>query len=141
MSREPQTYFCKQVSIVFGNHIVTGWADDNFVAYEKNGDGTTTKFGCDGEIVRSIDPDTSYKIDLSLLHTSRTNAFLQNKYNQDQITGDGYFPLMIKDLRGTVLLQADYAWVAKPAGRGFGKEAPNTEWEIQTGEATIVEGG
>ena len=138
--RKPQTYFCKQVLIALGSHVVTGWADDNFVSYEKNGDGTTTKYGCDGEIVRSIDPNTSYKIKLSLLHTSLTNGFLQNKYNQDQETGEGYFPLMIKDLRGTVLFQSDYAWIAKPANRSFGKQAPNTDWEIETGEATVTEG-
>lgn len=123
-----------------GNHVVSGYSDDNFVGYEKNGDGTATKYGCDGEVVRSIDPNTSYKVNLSLLHTSETNNYLQNKYNQDQETCDGFFPVMIKDLRGTVLFQADYAWVAKPAGRSFGREAPNTDWEIQTGEATVTEG-
>ena len=137
---KPGTYFCKDVLIAMGNHIVSGYADDNFVNYEKNGDGTTTKVGCDGEVVRSIDPDRSYIVKLSLLHTSRTNAFLQSKYEQDQIDGTGFFPVMIKDLRGTVLFQSDYGWVAKPANRSFGKVAPNTDWEIQVGEASIAEG-
>lgn len=138
---KPTTYNCKQIMIALGGHSVSGsgLAEDNFVGYEKNGDGTTTKYGCDGEIVRSIDPNGSYKVTLSLLYSSPTNGYLQNQYNKDQASNDGYFPIMIKDLMGKTLFQAEYAWVAKPGSRQFGKEAPNMEWEIQTGEATAVE--
>lgn len=49
------------------------------------------------------------------------------------------FPILIKDLRGGLVLQADQAWVTKPASRVRGKETNNNEWEIQTGVATLTE--
>ena len=49
-----QTYNPKKITIAFGTHIVTGYADDSFVTITAAGDGTTFKQGCDGEIIRSV---------------------------------------------------------------------------------------
>lgn len=130
-----QTYNPKQVLIALGNHSVTGYADDSFINVEKNGDGTVKKVGCDGEIVRAIDPDKSYKVTLSLLQTSPSSKFLQQQFDRDQKDGEGIFPVLIKDLKGGVIFSADSGWVAKPAARGYGKDSTNREWEIDTGEA------
>ena len=134
-----KTYNPKEVIVSFGHHMVTGYADDSFVTIDANGDGVTKKVGCDGEIVRSISPDDTYVVKLSVLQTSETNAYLQNKINQDLKSGDGMFPLMVKDLKGGMLFSTDAAWPAKPASRGFGKESNNREWEIHTGSATLTE--
>lgn len=134
-----KTYNCKEVTIALGNHIATGLADDSFVAIESSGDGVTKKVGCDGEIVRSISPDDTYIVKLSLLQTSGTNSFLQQKFNQDQKTGEGMFPILIKDLKGGMVFSSDAAWPIKPTSRGFGKEATNREWEIHTGSGVINE--
>ena len=55
-----QTYNPKKISMSFGTHMPTGYADDSFVSIEPNGDGITKKVGCDGEIVRSVSPDDTY---------------------------------------------------------------------------------
>lgn len=96
-----------------GTHSVTGLADDAFVSVEPAGEGVTKKVGCDGEIVRSISPDKTSTVKITLLQTSDSNSFLQQMYNQDQQNGDGIFPLMIQDLMGGVLFSAEEAWVAK----------------------------
>ncbi len=134
-----KTYSPDQVLIALGAHSVTGYADDSFISIESSSDGVTKKTGCDGEIVRSISPDHSFKITLTLLQTSDTNAWLQEQYNRDQKTGDGIFPVLIKDLKGGLLFSADEAWAVKPANRGFGKEASNREWQIDTGAAVLNE--
>lgn len=134
-----KTYNPKEVIISFGNHMVTGYAEDSFVTIDPNGDGVTKKVGCDGEIVRSVSPDDTYVIKLSVLHTSATNSFLQNKFNQDVKTGDGMFPVLIKDLKGGMVFSTDAAWPTKPASRGFGKEASNREWELATGSGVLTE--
>ena len=139
MSGVIKTYNPKQVLISFGNHMVSGYAEDSFVTVDPNGDGVTKKVGCDGEIVRSISPDDTYVIKLSVLHTSATNSFLQNKFNQDIKTGDGMFPVLIKDLKGGMLFSTDAAWPSKPASRGFGKEASNRDWELHTGSGVLTE--
>lgn len=136
---EVKTYNPKQVTMAFGSHIVTGYADDSFIDISPNGDGVTKKVGCDGEIVRSISPDGTYVLKLSVLQTSSTNTFLQERYAQDQKNGEGMFPVLIKDLKGTMKFSTDSAWVAKPASRAYGKESNNREWELHTGEAELEE--
>ena len=132
-----KTYNPKEVTIALGNHIVVGYADDSFITIDPNGDGVTKKVGCDGEIVRSISPDDTYIVKLTVLQTSETNSFLQNRFKQDRQTGDGMFPILIKDLKGGMVFSSDAAWPAKPASRGFGKESNNREWELHTGSGAV----
>lgn len=134
-----KTYNPKEVIMTLGNHIVTGYAEDSFIGIDPNGDGVTKKVGCDGEIVRSISPDNTYIVKLSVNQYSATNSFLQKRLQQDKKTGDGMFPILIKDLKGGMVFSAESAWPSKPASRGYGKEAGNREWEIHTGEATLEE--
>lgn len=133
------TYNPKKVTISLGNHIVTGFADDSFVSIDPNGDGVTKKVGCDGEIVRSISPDDTYIVKLSVLQTSPTNAWLQRMFAADVENGTGMFPILVKDLSGSTVFKAAQAWPAKPASRGFGKESSNREWELHTGSGTLTE--
>ena len=135
-----KTYNAKEVTIACGSHLVTGLADDSFVSMESGGDWITYKYGCDGEIARAVSPNNTLLIKVTLLQTSDSNSFFQKQHNIDMSPGgDGTFPIMVKDMRGGLLAQADQAWVTKPATRVRGKESNNNEWEIQTGEATMEE--
>lgn len=139
MAGKVKTYNPKEVTMALGTHIASGYAEDSFITIDPNGDGITKKVGCDGEIVRSVSPDGTFIVKVSVLQTSDTNSFLQKKYNQDKQTGDGMFPILIKDLKGGMVFSTDNAWVSKPASRGYGKEAANREWEIHTGEGELNE--
>ncbi len=134
-----KTYNPKEVTVALGNHIASGFADDSFVTIDPNGDGVTKKVGCDGEIVRSISPDDTYTVKLSLLQTSSTNSYLQKRLSKDMKDGNGMFPIVIKDLKGGLVFSSDSAWPKGPASRGFGKESNNREWEIHTGSGVITE--
>lgn len=135
-----KTYSSRQVMIAFGNHSVSGYADDSFVTIEAKGDGVMSKTGCDGEIARAIDPNDQYSIKVVVLQTSPTNKFLQDKYTLDKKTGNGTFPVLIKDLKGGTLFSCDEAWVTKPASRVYGKDTNNREWTIETGAGELKEG-
>lgn len=134
-----KTYSAKEVIIAFGSHAVSGVADDSFVTIEPNGDGMAKQVGCYGEIARSIDPDTTYKVTLSLLQTSETNKFLQSQLAKDEDTGEGMFPVLIKDLKGNLMFQAEYGWIVKAPSRAYGKTTNNRDWEIDTGDATLTD--
>ena len=134
-----KTYNPKEVTMAVGSHIVTGFADDSFITIEANGDGVAKKVGCDGEVARAISPDGTYKVKVALLQTSSSNAFFQERYAQDRDTGEGMFPILIKDLRGGLLFSSEAAWVIKPASRVYGKDTNNREWELDTGDATLTE--
>lgn len=135
-----KTYNSRQVTCALGTHSVTGFADDSFITIEPLGDGVSSKSGCDGEVARAVDPNEQYSVKITLLQTSETNAFLQEKYNADKSAGNGEFAILIKDLRGNFVFSADSAWVTKPPSRTYGKETNNREWEINTGAATVSEG-
>ena len=134
-----KTYNPKEVTIALGNHIVAGYADDSFITIDPNGDGVTKKVGCDGEIVRSISPDDTYIVKLTVLQTSETNSFLQNRFKQDRQTGDGMFPILIKDLKGGLVFSTEAAWCVKKAPVTRGKETNNREWELHTGSGELTE--
>ena len=131
-----KTYDPKKVLISLGGHSVTGLSDSTFVSIEANGDGITKKVGCDGEVVRSIDPDATAKVTLTLLMQSPTIAWAQQMYDRDRVTGDGTFSILIKDLKGGLVFSARDAWIVKPPSREFGKDMPDREIEIDCGEAT-----
>lgn len=136
---EVKTYNPKEVIFSCGSHAVTGYDEDSFIIIEKQGDGVRTRVGCDGEIGRSLDPNTQYKITFKLLQTSESNAWFQNKYNQDAKTGQGMFAVTVKDLSGTLVFSADESWVVKPARREYGREGTAREWELDTGEGQLEE--
>lgn len=134
-----KTYNPREVTVALGSHIVSGFADDSFISIDPNSDGVTKKVGCDGEIVRSVSPDDTFIIKLSLLQTSETNSYLQTQVAKDRKSGDGIFPIIIKDLKGGLVFSADSAWCKGTASRGYGKEAGNREWELHTGSGTLTE--
>ena len=90
-------------------------------------------------MARAISPDGTYKVKVALLQTSSSNAFFQERYAQDRDTGEGMFPILIKDLKGGLLFSSEAAWVIKPASRVYGKDTNNREWELDTGDATLTE--
>lgn len=139
MAGKVKTYNPKEVTVACGSHIVTGFADDSFVSIEANGDGITKKIGCDGEIARAVSPDNTYKVKISLLQTSDSNAFFSQMFDMDRETGEGMFPILIKDLKGGLVFSTEAAWVLKRSSVTRGKETNNREWELDTGDATFNE--
>lgn len=134
-----KTYNPKEVVVACGTHIVSGYADDSFISIEPNGDGITKKVGCDGEIARSISPDNTYKVKITLLQNSDSNSFFSNIADYDRATGNGLFPVLIKDLRGGLLFATEAAWVIKKSPATRGKETNNREWEIDTASTVMTE--
>lgn len=138
-SRVLKTYNSREVIVTMGNKLATGMADDSFVTIEQKGEGVLSKSGCDGEVARAVDPNEQYVIKLTFLQTSDTNKWMQQRYLYDQATGNGDFPLLIKDLRGGVLFSADAAWITKQTSRTYGKDTNQKEWTLETGPADLTE--
>lgn len=124
------TYNPRKIVCAFGNHMVSGFADDSFIAIEPAGDGTSFVIGADGEVARSIDPSRVYTVKISLLQNSRTNTYLQKMYDKDHQDGNGIFSVNINDLLGAQKFTSGIAWIAKPASWTRGKAQGNREWEI-----------
>lgn len=134
-----KTYNPKEVIMSFGSHMPGGYADDSFISIEQNGDGITRRVGCDGEIARAISPDDTYVIKVAFLQTSASNSWCQERYNYDAETGEGMFPILIKDLKGGMVFSTDAAWIVKSTPRQYGRETNNREWEIHTASGRMNE--
>ena len=139
MAGKIKTYNPKEVTVSCGSHIVTGFADDSFITIEFNGDGITKKVGCDGEIARAVSPDDTAKVKIVLLQTSDSSAYFSQMADLDRDTGEGMFPILIKDLKGGEVFSTEAAWVVKKSPLNRGKDTNNREWELDTGSATLTE--
>ena len=134
-----KTYDPRLVTMSFGSHIVTGFADDSHITIEANGDGITKKVGCDGEVARALPTDRTHKVKCVLLQTSDSNSVFQAAYKRDLETGEGKAPLLIKDLKGGLLYSSEEAWITKDATRTRGKDTNNNEWEFDSGYDDLSE--
>ena len=129
-----KTYDPKKIIIIFGARQLTGMSEDSIVSIAPNGDGLQTYVGADGDVARSLDPDATYEVTVSLNTTSNSNDYLSNMYNYDRETGDGIAPLLIKDLAGTTLFSAPEAWVANMPEASRGLTVDTQEWVFHTGQ-------
>ena len=129
-----KTYDPKKIIVIFGARQLTGMAEDSIVSIAPNGDGLQTYVGADGDVARSLDPDATYEVTVSLNTTSASNDYLSNMYNYDRATGDGIAPLLIKDLAGTTLFSAPEAWVNNMPEASRGLTVDTQEWTFSTGQ-------
>ena len=133
------TYDPSQVLGSLGDHSVRGYSDGTFVNIEFEGDGITSKTGADGEVVRSIDPNRTATLTITVQQTSPTVAFCQQKYDLDRATsGGGMFPVVYKDLKSGMLFSAEHAWVQKPPAREYGRQDTDRTIVISTGPCTFT---
>lgn len=129
-----KTYDPKKIIVIFGSRQLTGMSEDSIVSIAPNGDGLQTYVGADGDVARSLDPDATFEVTVSLNTTSNSNEYLSNMYNYDRETGDGIAPLMVKDLAGNTLFSAPEAWVANMPEASRGLTVDTQEWVFRTGQ-------
>lgn len=129
-----KTYDPKKIIIIFGVRRLTGMSEDSIVSIKPNGEGLQTYVGADGDVARSLDPDATYEVTVSLNTTSNSNDYLSKMYNYDRETGNGIAPLLIKDLAGTTLFSAPEAWVSNMPEASRGLTVDTQEWVFHTGQ-------
>ncbi len=128
------TYDPKKVQVIFGSRALTGFSEDSIISINPHGEGMQLYVGADGEVGRSIDPDHTFEVTISLATSSKSNTYLSNVYNLDRSTGKGMQPLLIKDLAGDTMFYAKEAWVSNFPEAGRGRTIDTQEWTIQTGQ-------
>ena len=83
----------KKVLVIFGARQLKGMAEDSIVA--SAGRRFADFRGADGEVARSLDPNATFEVTVSLSTASTSNEYLSNMYNYDRETGNGIAPLMV----------------------------------------------
>ena len=128
------TYNPKKNIIIYGAKQLTGFAEDDMITIKPLGDGMQIFSGADGEVGRSIDPNSTYDVTVSLATSSKSNDYLSNCFNKDRKTGNNMLPLIIKDLSGSTLFFAKQAWIKNFPESKRGRKISNQDWTFNTGQ-------
>lgn len=128
------TYNPKKNIIIYGAKQLTGFAEDDMITIKPLGDGMQIFSGADGEVGRSIDPNSTYEVTVSLAISSKSNDYLSNCFNKDRKTGNNMLPLIIKDLSGSTLFFAKQAWIKNFPESKRGRKISNQDWTFNTGQ-------
>lgn len=128
------TYNPKKNIIIYGAKQLTGFAEDDMITIKPLGDGMQIFSGADGEVGRSIDPNSTYEVTVSLATSSKSNDYLSNCFNKDRKTGNNMLPLIIKDLSGSTLFFAKQAWIKNFPETKRGRKISNHDWTFNTGQ-------
>jgi hypothetical protein len=136
-----KNYDPAEVQVVFAGIKIGGFADGTFVTVARDNPSFNSIVGSDGEGARAKSNDRSATVTVTLVQTSDSNDALSAAMNLDELSGDGVGALMIKDNSGRTLVQAETAWLEKPADLEFAREITNREWSIKTNELVGLWGG
>lgn len=128
------TYDPKKNIIIYGGRQLTGFAEDDMITIKPLGDGMQIYSGADGEVGRSVDPNRTFEVKVSLATSSKSNDYLSGCYNKDRRTGSYMLPLTIKDLSGSTLFFAKQAWVQNFPESKRGRKIDNQDWTFNTGQ-------
>ena len=136
-----KSYDPAQVQAILAGILISGYADGTFITVARDNPSFNSIVGSDGEGARAKSNDQSATITVTLLQTSASNDSLSALAALDEASGDGIGPFLLKDDSGRTLLQAETAWIEKPADSEFAREISNREWVIKTDKLTGLTGG
>ena len=130
-----------KIIILFRGKQILGFADGTFVKEMRAEESFKNKAGANGDVVRTRNRNKMGSVTVTLQSTSLSNDDLSSALALDELSGTGAGALLVKDLLGNSLIQAEKAWVQKPADAPFGDDAENREWTLDCGEINIFNGG
>lgn len=136
-----KNYDPKEVSIIIGGNIATGFADGTYLMVERNNPSWNLNIGSDGEGVRAKSNDKSGRFVLTLQQGSPMNDILSGFYQADELASSGTFSVLVKDNNGSSLHAAASCWVVQPASAEYAREIGSREWTIETDALETFIGG
>lgn len=136
-----KTYDPSEVSVIIGGQIITGFDEGDSIEVAMNEDAFTLKVGSQGDATRTKNANLSGTLKLVLQQASEANAVLQGLLTQDQLSGNGTFPFLVRDNSGNDVHKAETAWVKRQPNAAYGKESGTREWMIESGRVLSILGG
>lgn len=135
------TYIPGEVSVSIAGHIITGYIDGSFIDIEYSNDRIVKQKGADGETARVITSDDSGMFTIRLQQTSASNDVLSGLFQADIVSGQGAFPISVKDNSGNTLAWSDAAWIKQLPATSFSNSVEEREWAIDAGSIFLLVGG
>lgn len=135
------TFDPKQVSMIVGGKIMSGFADGTFIKLSRNEQAFNLKVGVDGEGTRVKNNNRSGKVEITLMQSSSSNDDLSGFAAADEASATGAVPILFKDGSGRTIASAATGWVQKYPDTEFAKEATTRNWMLETDELILFIGG
>lgn len=129
------------IAVTFKGIPMLGVMDGTFVTVERNEDAFSVAVGAAGDVARVRNRDKTGMVTVTLQQGSPINDLLTAQALLDEVSGLGFGPLMVKDLRGTTLVLAPIAWIKKMPTVEFGDELSGREWVFECASLEIKAGG
>lgn len=130
-----------RVVVSFRGILISGFMDGTFVNAERAEDAFTMQVGADGQVTRVRSRDKTGTVTVTLQAASPCNDLLSAVAFEDELFGVGFGPLLVKDLLGNTIIDADTAWIRKMPSTEFADEASGREWMFDCSDLSIYTGG
>lgn len=140
MPQNVDTIDPKEVVVMVSGNVLEGFADEKIVV-AREANQSEDEIGSDGDVARRITNDKRGTITITLLETSRSNLILTALARADELSGNGVFPVVIKNNRGNDIYIAATAWVQKMPDAAHGAAINSRAWSIRTNNLNMVVGG
>lgn len=140
MPQNVDTIDPKEVTVMVAGNVLEGFADAKILV-ERESDAVIDEAGPDGDVVRLLTNDFRGTFTITLLQTSRSNLILSRLAKSDALSGNGVFPVVIKDNRGNDLHIGATSWIRKVAPAAYSKSVEVRAWAIRTSNLNTTVGG
>ena len=130
-----------QVILIVGGSPMSGYVDGTFIEVSFDEQQWNKVTGADGMTQRSKTNNFAGSITLTLLNSAASNDVLSALWNTDRNNNNGAVPVLVKDLSGRTLWQAEHGWIQQMPNQGFSKNAENREWVIDCDALSGLAGG
>lgn len=140
MPQQIDTIDPKDVTVMVAGFVLEGFAEDKIVV-EREANQIEDEIGTDGDVVRRVTNDKRGSFTITLLQTSRSNLVLTNLARADELSGNGIFPVIIKDNRGNDVHLGASCWIQKIPSAAYGAAVETRAWVIRTNNLNATLGG
>lgn len=138
---EFHTYSPDRVIVTFAGAIINGFANDTFVEVERDEDGFMKYVGSLADVCRTRNLNHAGKVTLTLMAVASINDTLSDLALSDEVDGDTFGELLIKDLSGNMICHSEIAWILKWPKAERGKESGTIQWVFDCADIEVFTGG
>lgn len=126
------TFNPENVVVLLGGIPLKGFGPETFIKIAYNEDSVALKVGNDGAAIRSLNPNRSATIELTVLEGSLADLELNALWLADRASGAGAVPFAVNDPASGTSHAAETAWVKKPPETSYGKSPDDKTWILET---------
>lgn len=136
------TYSAADVTIAFGEILISGFGPNDFISVEATNPTTTLTEGADGASHFNRSASSSGKATVTCIGSSLANDLLSAAYNADRISGGGAKPFFAKDNSSALsFVTSEAAKIEGPPPWTKGRELGETVWVFLLTSMIINHGG